>query len=582
MYKNSRKRLILIFSIALTVVILTFYKINMKPSHNLSKSSPPILKYSVYFGLSTAPKYAVDNPNDFVTKYIENKFNIKVKEIVSPSFGASTKDRLNMFIAANDIPDVLVAGEDVADYAVSTGKFADLTEYIGDMKNLNKYFPQDMWYRYMNNGKKYQIPQIKITPLDSKYKDDPLNLPYMHALWVREDVLSKLGYKFTPLDDIAKQYMDIGKKAPLDAYNIDPAIDTPDKFLNFLRKVKSLSIEKGDTNSIPFSSTAWSTFHLGSMFDYSQWRIDPSGNVSGFLGTQEAKQWMHMLWTMYQEGLIDKSFLLQNDEQLQQKIASGQVKVGISIPDINGAVNSMHKINSNYKIRFIPLPKKNANLGFYDTFQPGFYRWLIRKDFPDIKRLTQYFDWFYSDEGIDLLTWGPESSDLWEIHEGNKVFKDPQIADSLINGTKAGKKGPETYGLWCPSVNSSELTFFTAKAAVCAPVMADFNPYDSRKSYPIKLDKYMANRQVAINGYDTKGIVSYGDGNINTSTTSIYFWNEFQSNGIAKILSAKNEAEFENSWNQQYDLFIKYGKYNEAKSDMEKWFAKYASYRHLN
>lgn len=544
------------------------YKLNL----NRQASSEEILEYSIFFGISTPVTNAVDNPNDVVTKYVERKFNIRVKEVFQPSNQISAKEKLNMFIAANDIPDVLVAAEDTADYAVSTGQYAELTEYIKDMKNFNKYFPQNMWYKYMNNGKKYQIPVVKITPLDERFKDDPLNLPYFHALWVREDVLKKLGYKFTPLDDIAKEYMDKGKKAPLSAYNIEPAIDTPDKFLNFLRRVKALSIKEGNKDVIPFSSMGWSSFHLGAMFDYGHWRIDPQGNVSGFLGTPEAKEYMKMFWTMYGEGLIDKSFLLQGEEQLQQKIASGKVISGITIPDINTAANLLEKINPEYKIRFIPLPKKHADLGFYDVIQPGFYRYLIIKDFKDIKRLTQYFDWFYSDEGLDILTWGPESAGLWEVKDGKKVFKDKELADSLVNGTKYGKKGPENYGLWAPSGNSSELTFFTSKAAVCAPVLSDFNPFDSRKSYPIKLDKYMANRQVAIGGYDTKGIASYGDGGTTVSNNSVYFWGKFQINGIAKILSARNEEEFEKFWKEQYDLFVKEGKYNEAKADMTKWF----------
>jgi len=571
MLKKSYKNMILIFSIL--CITLTACKNN---TSNLKKSNSEeeFLEYSIFFGISMQVTNAIDNPNDVVTKYIEEKFKIRVKEVLQPSNQISAKEKLNMFIAANDMPDVLVAAQDTADYAVSTGRYKDLTEYIKDMKNYNKYFPQDMWYRYMNNDRKYQIPMIKITPFDKNFKDDPLNLPYMHSLWVREDILKKLGYKFTPLDEIAKEYMDKGKKPPLSVYNIEPPIDTPEKFMNFLRKVKELNIKEGKEDVIPFSSMGWSSFHLGAMFDYGHWRVDSKGDVSGFLGTKEAKEYMKMLWNMYREGLLDKSFLLQSEEQMQQKISSGKVCAGITIPDINSAANLLEKINPEYKIRFIPLPKKHTDLGFYDIIQPGFYRFLISKDFKDIKRLTQYFDWFYSDEGLDILTWGPESSGLWENKDGKKTFKNKEIANSLINGTKDGEKGPEYYGLWAPSGNSSELTFFTSKAAVCAPVFSDFNPLDSRKNYPIKLDKYMANRQVAIGGYDTKGIAAYGDGGINVSNNSIYFWGDFQNNGIAKILSSKNELEFEKNWKEQYDLFIKEGKYNEAKEDMKKWFQK--------
>ncbi|MCM8709895.1 hypothetical protein M2651_02510 [Clostridium sp. SYSU_GA19001] len=544
-------------------------------NNNETPSSKELLEYSIFFGISTKVQKAVENPNDVVTKYIENRFNIHVNRVIQPNDQISAKERLNMFIAANDIPDVLVAAKDIADYAVSTGKFADLTDYIKDMQNFNKYFPENMWYRFTNNDKKYQIPVVKINPSDDSYKDNPYCLPYLHSLWVREDVLKKLGYKFTPLDDIAKQYMDKGKIAPLESYYIDPPIDTPYKFLDFLRKVKELNIKEGNKEVVPFSSINWSTFHLGSMFDYGHWRIDKNGNIEGFLGTPEAKEWMKMLWTMYREKLIDKNFLLQSAEELQKKIEQGKVSSGMIIPDFNRAVNSMSKVDLNYKIRFIPLPKKNKDLGFYDIAQPGFYRYLIRKDFKDIKRLIEYFDWFYSDEGLDILTWGPENAGLWEIKDGKKQFKNKELAESLINGTNGREESPEKYGLWAPVGNSSELTFFTSKAAVCAPVLADFNPFDSRKNYDMKIDKYMANRQIALGGYDTKGIASYGDGGMNTSITSTYFWAEFQNVGIAKILSAKDEKEFETAWKEQFDLFINKGRYYKAREDMIKWFNRY-------
>jgi putative aldouronate transport system substrate-binding protein len=564
MVKNSKKTLGLVCCTLILIVSLA----NVGVGYAQNKP----LEYSICFGTSDPQKYANDNPNDVVTKYIEAKFNIKVKEVIQPTSGMSAKERLNLFIAANNLPDVIVSGQDFCDYAASTGKFADLSEYIPQMKNLNRYFPQNMWPRYMSDGKKYQIPQVQITPNDPKFKDDPFNLSYFHALWMREDILAKLGYKFAPLNDISKQYMDKGKKAPLAAYQITPAIDTPEKFYDLLKKIKALDLKVGDKEMIPFSSTWWSSFHIGSMFDYGHWRKDASGDVDGFLGAPGAHDWLKMLWSMYQGKLIDQDYVLQKDDQLQQKIASGLVAAGMYIPDFNGAVNGLAAINPNYKIRFIPLPKQDQNLGFYDIIQPGFWRWMVRKDFKDIKRLVQYFDWFYSDEGFDICTWGPKSAGLWELENGKKVFKNAELADALLKGTKTGKKGPEYYGLYAPMANVSQYSNFTAKAASCAPTMCQFNPFDSRKSYPIKLDKYLANRQVAIGGYDMKGIASYGDGSATVAGVATYFWGKFQNDRIGMILVSKSEEEFEKNFKEQVALFKKETNYNAAKANMEKWY----------
>jgi putative aldouronate transport system substrate-binding protein len=539
------------------------------------KDKEPLLEYSVLLGFASNAPYTEKNPNDVVTPFVEDKFNIRVKEIIQSTAAIQPRERLNMLIAANNVPDAMVSGGEMLAYAVSTGQFADLTDYIAKMSNLNRLFPKDQWYIYENDGRRYQIPHLAPLATDTRYNSDPFFGGFVHALWVREDILKKLGYKFTPLKGIATQYMDQGKKAPLSAYDITPAIDSPEKFMKLLKEIKALNLKVGDRDVIPFSSTWWSSCHVGCMFDYGHWRRDSDGNVSGFLGTPEAKEWMRMLWTMYQEKLIDPSYVLQKDDQLQQKIASGQVAAGMQIPDLNGAVNSLARIDPSYTIRFIPLPKRQKDRGFFDITVPGFYRWVIRKGFPDIKRLTQYFDWFFSDEAIDLLTWGPKSAGLYSVSGGVKQFIDPRLAKSLVSGTAEGSIGPEYYGLWAPLAKAGGLGSYTARVAQTVPHMGSFNPFDSRKSYPVKLDMYLANRAVGLNGYDSAGIASYGDGGENTAAVGSYFWGTFQNDRIGRILSSANEAEFEANWREQYNLFVKEGKYLEAKADMERWFKKY-------
>ncbi len=545
-------------------------------SNSEETTKPELLEYSVYFGTSGLIEGTDYNKNDVITPYVEEKFNIKVSEIIQSTSQMQPKEMLNMLIAAGNVPDVMVAGGDLASYAVSTGLYADLTEYIDGMENMNNYFPQDLWYLYENNGKRYQIPHFTPMATDPRYAMDPLFVPYIHSTWVREDILDKLGYKFTPLNEIDAKYMAQGKKAPIEAYEIIPAIDSPEKFIKLLQDIKALELKEGDREVIPFSTTWWSSFHFGAMYDYGQWRRDENGEVSGFLGTPEAKEFMKSLWTMYQENLIDPTYILQKDDQLQQKIASGLVGAGFHIPDLNGAINSLAKIDESYNIRFIPLPKRHENLGFFDIIQPGFYRWIIRKDFEEIERLVQYFDWFFSDEAIELMTWGPESAGLYTEKDGKRVFVDPQLADSLIGGTPDGKIGPENYGLWSP-LKSNILNSYNNRAAITAPGIQHYNPMDSRHNYPLQVDKYIASRFVGMNGYDSQGIASYGDGGENTAAVSSYFWGTFQNDRIGKILSSKDEAEFEKNWQEQYDLFVKEGKYLEALADMEVWFDMYAT-----
>jgi putative aldouronate transport system substrate-binding protein len=533
----------------------------------------PLLEYSMCIG-TTLHVPEVDNPNDVVTPYIEKLFNIKVKEVVMTDSSNPAQQTINLRIAAGDPIDVCQLSPDNASYAVSTGKYADLTPYIDKMVNMNKYFDQKFWPRFILDGKKCEIPCVLINAEDPKYKDDPFALNFGLTFWTREDLLTKCGYTFEPLASINARTCDIGKKPTLADYQITPAIDTPDKFTNYLRQIKALNIKVGDKPLVPLESYFWSSFHMGCMFDFGRWRVGDDGQACGYLGMPGAYKWEKMLATWYREGLIDPEHMSQKDDVLMNKIASGLAGAGMAMPNAAKAIAGMASVDPTYIFRKIPLPKDRPGYGCCDIFEGGYWRFIISSEFSaeELDRLCQYFDWFYSDEGLDIVTWGPESAGLWELKDGKKQFKDPELLDSLMNGTDEGQKGTEYYGLYTPARNSQQNSFFS-RAALCAPMMEQWNPFDQRRNYPIKLNSYTVMESICGAGnYDTSGKYSTGDGGLNCAAVSNYFWAKFQSDRMGKLWQTKTDAEFDAEWKAQYDLFVTEGQYNEAVADMNKWF----------
>lgn len=536
------------------------------------QASNDLLEYTYYYHDAEASKWA-NNPNDVVTPYIEKKFNIRVKEVYTPT-SQTLREMLNQWRAAGNIPDVLNLNGDDANYAISTGEFAALDDYIKDMPNFNKYMDANYWPIYKTDGEIYQIPQLQLQLNDSKYANDPYN-PGMFAwgLWVREDLLSQAGYRFTPVDKIAETTTNAGKRPTADDYKIDPPINTPDDFYTMLKKINDLHTKVGDKPLIPLSITAWQQFHIGSMFDFGQWRKDENGDVEGFLGTPGAKDYYKFLTKLYKEGLIDKDFLIQKPEQLQEKVASGRVACGMQVPDLPAAMQSMAQINPEEKIRYIAWPKQTPGKGFYDVYLPGFYRVIVNKNFKDIKRLTQYFDWFYSDEGMDTITWGPESAGLWEIKDGKRVFKDKEVENDILNGIH-GKKGADFYGLY--DYTNTERSSYWSKAAMATPCIVIGNPRSYERSYPPKLSALLVGRNIICkSGLDYDGVASYGDGKDNSNAASTYYWNDFVGQKVANLLISKNDAGFDNAWNEIYKEYLTKGKYEAAKEDMKKWYDEY-------
>ena len=522
----------------------------------------------------------LDNPNDVVTPWIENKFHIRVNEVIQG--GLTTigfKERLATYIAANNLPDVVICGNEMAAYAVATGYYGqgydDLIE--NNMPNLAKYFDADFWPRYCNNGVKTQIPCVYVDTSKEPYASDPYCMPLgSWALWVREDLLAKAGYTFTPVKEINAKTVDQGLMPTMEDYAITPAIDTPEAFREMLEKIQALNVKVGDSDLIPFSSIDWSQFHVGSMFDFGHWRQTDDGNVGGFIGSTGAKDYYHYLNQLYQSGLIDADFIVQTSDQLQSKIAAGRVGAGMYIGDVTSAQSALYQtVGEDASIRFIPWPKADdSGLGAYDIFEAGFWRVIIRSDMEREKkeRLIEYFDWFFSDEGMDVCSWGPAEAGLYTTDEnGVRHFVDETTQNDMMNSVSNGK-GADYYGLY--NANYSSYYRFLNKAAACAPTLSNYNPFAPARTAAPRLNSLNLNKAIcALGGYDMSGRYAYGDGTDTVASVSSWYWSKFTGELVAPILTAASEEEFNTAWDDMYEEFLDDTDYEDAVENMTKWFA---------
>lgn len=526
----------------------------------------PLLEYTAY---TENVGDATDAPGDVVTPYIEKKFNIRVKDFLETNTQTFV-ERVNQWIAADNLPDVFLTSQVEFEATYKLGIYADVEKYVGNMTNYNKYFDEKFWPYFKNEGVLYQIPVVQVNLNDPKYANDPyFNGNFAHGLWVREDLLAKTGYKFKPIDQIKAEAEASGKKPTLEDFKIEPEIKTPDDFYLFLKKVKDLNITVNGKPLHPFAMKASRQWHLGNMFDFGHWRIDEKGNVEGYLGTPEAKTYFKWLNKLYKEGLIDPDFLITKDDQVQEKIASGRVGSSLILPREQQTQEALLAINPDAKIRYIPWPKNTPNKGFYDAYKGGFQSVCINKDFEDIERLINYFDWFYSDEGLDICTWGPEEAGLWEWKDGKKVFKDKEVEHDILNGIEQAR-GYDYYGLFDWKNLESP---WNSRAARAVPFLAVGNPFSYMRSYPVKLDILGLNRNLCgANGFNYDGTCVYGDGTEVANGVSTWYWDLFQPQLSAQLATAKTDAEFEAAWDTIYKQFLEEANYEKSREGVKKFF----------
>lgn len=267
----------------------------------------PLLEFTFYQNTDPAPAFA-DPANDVVSQEIEKMFNIRVKEAFYNQ-GMTLNERLNLFIASNDVPDVVrVINDNVT--IPKTGRFAELGDMLKEnCPNLMKYYPEEAWKDSLYNGKMYVFPSLFMDGSFPEFADDPYILPFGNwaGIWTTEGLLKKLGYKFTPAADIAKNFNETKKRPTLADFQIEPAIATPDDFYNFLKKIKETVPKVDRKDIIPFTMPLWLEPHFGAMFGLTgQWKYNTdTKKVSQFLGDDKAKEYWQFMNKLYKEGLLD-------------------------------------------------------------------------------------------------------------------------------------------------------------------------------------------------------------------------------------------------------------------------------------
>ena len=545
----------------------------VKPSKAPVATSKPLepLEYSFYQEGDAPPKFD-NNREDVLTPIVEEKFNIKVNKVLYNQ-GSTFKERFNMLLATNDLPDVIFAQSNAAIVA-SSGQYAELGSLIEQhMPNLMKYSPKETWRDALFNGKMYSVPGVWIDTSQAKYKDDLFALPNANwGLLIREDILDLLGYKYKPLKELESKINETQSKPSLKDFKIEPEIKTPEDLYQFLKKVKELNLKAGNKNVIPFSIPWWAQHHLANMFGAaSGWQYHPEDNsVTGAMfGDKHSKEYFQYLNKLYNDNLLDQEFSIQKDEQLKEKQASGQVAVAMVLLDPAGANTGIQTIAPGKMFHPIPMPTlEGVQKNGIDAFNPVAFQYFVKKDFKDIPRLLKYFDWFYSDESLELKIWGPESLGLWEMKNGKKVFKDEALHQALLKNVDGSIADEQYYKKGLGRNDSKQYS----KAYVAAPTPLAYNPFDWQRSYPFKVQDMFSLAQA----YVTTSALERGGkliGGVDEATNapSNWLWSDFYNKKANKLYAVK-PAQFDKNWDELNTEFMSKTKYQEAKSKMEQVF----------
>ena len=183
----------------------------------------------------------------------------------------------------------------------------------------------------------------------------------------------------------------------------------------------------GVKDEVPFFARVGGLNPLFNLFDSQQSGFKPvDGKITYAPVTENYKQAVREIAKWYADGLIDEEIYTRGNSSREQLLGGN---IGGSCHDwfsSTGAYSTKYA-EQIPGIKFIPMaPPANINgdIVEYDSRSPlHSYGWSISKDNNYPEKTMEYFDFWYTQEGKDLISYGVEG-EHYNVVDGKKVFTD--------------------------------------------------------------------------------------------------------------------------------------------------------------
>lgn len=250
----------------------------------------------------------LDSSLDIVTPEIEKRTNFLMGyEAMTVPTGDDYTQKLNLMVAADEIPDIFFGGNDAYTRTIyeklgTNDKIWDLTEIIKDYENLYELlYPELNLFKTKEEGKNYFVPT------QTGRGNEVLNEP-PHGLFVRKDFLDQLGMDYPRTPEEFKEYLRRCKEEitvngqPVNGMALGENLDG----LNHIYEAFFPHIGSHESYTLPFDYTDG--------FKVVNYEYTDSPELMA------AAKYVNSL---VREGLMDREILTAKSAQIQEKITSG-------------------------------------------------------------------------------------------------------------------------------------------------------------------------------------------------------------------------------------------------------------------
>lgn len=436
--------------------------------------------------------------------WIEERTGVTL-DVQTPS--GKLNDTLNLVVASNDLPDLMyMPNRSTSNKFGQQGALVNILEYLNHMPNMVKWmeqYPEEAKAALAADGNMYMFPNQGFGETN-------------RMIWMyRADVFEKHGLtlpaNYDELHAVLKQL----KELYPDSYPLTTRFgQIPDEMYT------NLSVNFGSNQGVYYD------------FAKGEWKYGPTeGNYKAMV-----EDWH----TFYEEGLIPPDFLTIQTKQWQDMVSNGEAFITIDyISRIDFFNNAMRKDNPDYNMQFMAPP---AGITGGEQHNPYFHYLegglTVASTSDQIENIMAYMDFFYTEEGRTMASWGVEGETYVET-AGQKAFK-PEFTDV----TEMRKQtGLQTYGTYTWIDFGAHLSLFSEDLRKAFEETAKYDP-NAMQPRPAFTEE--ENEVISVTGQAVKKARDENFAKFVVGTRSLSEWDQYvgeiEALGVQKLIDTYTKA----------------------------------------
>lgn len=443
--------------------------------------------------------------------------------------------KIGVMIAGGEYPDLIFAG-DAAPKFMDAGAAIPLEDYIPKYPNLMKWYGPTLKYLEQADGHIYGLPIYGW--FTNELTDAPPIFECGIGFYIQKDVLAEAGY---------------------------PEVHTLDEYFTLIEDYMEKHPEIDGVKTMGFEMLAdgwrnWSLLNpaqnlLGVSNEGNLFVDQDTLETSFYQVSDTAHNFYKKLSEEYQKGVIRAESLTQSYDEYIANITTGAV-LGFFDQNWNfQSANNLLKADGKFERTYIALPITDPGVkdGYIDGsngLPAANNSVMISTNCENPDRILAYFDWMLQREVQDYLQWGEEGTD-WNYSEDGSSRALTAERRALVQDTE--KNRDQTGGTlvnYCPALEGVYQADGMPVNPNCsaAEYLAAQGEFDQAflKGYDIDYPAEMHSDPVVRKAYYPVWGMSLEDGSAAAVTNEKIV--DVCSKNFAKMILAKDEAEYESLW----------------------------------